>query len=595
MKQFFKRIFATAIGVIIGSLITFFVVPLVVIFVVKGAQRAKSETIVKHSILHLRLDGQIVDKHQPMELDLLGARSIFSEDRTMGLYELNKAIDAAKSDKRFDGIYLELRDFQAGWATMTALRRHLAEFAKSGKWVYAYSERIDEKGAYLASAATETYMQPSGDFEFNGLAVNEAFLKGLFSKVEVEPRIFRVGKFKAAVEPLILDKMSDENREQNRVLLEDIWSEVRTTLSSSDKLAPEKVDEIAKDLKVASADDAIKQGLLKAVNFEDAVEEKMKLKTVGKDEDLELVSPGRLNRDIGKSKPAKHKIAVIFAEGEINGGVGGRADIGSETFRQDVLDAKDDDDVSALVVRVNSPGGDALASDVIWRELRITDDEMPVVISMGDVAASGGYYMSAAGRYVFAEPTTITGSIGVFGMMFNTEKFFKSKAGVNWDRVVSHPYADIGNSNRPMSPFEADKIQGEVERVYKRFLDVVNEGRGYERRSDLEAIAEGRVWSGKRAKDLGLVDELGGLDDAIKKAAEFADLGDDYSVEVFPEEKDPLTSLFSRFAGESASLAVRSMARSVFGADTVAAFEALPKPTFKNGIFARLPFDLNIK
>lgn len=595
MKQFFKRVFATAVGVIVGSLLAFFIVPLIVILFIKGAQSAKGEAIVKHSILHLRMSGLVVDKHQPLELDLLGARSIFQEDRTMGLYELNKAIDLARDDKRIDGIYLELRDFEAGWATVTALRRHLADFAKSGKWIYAYSERLDEKGAYLASAATESFMQPNGDFEFNGLAVNEAFLKGLFTKVEVEPRIFRVGKFKAAVEPLILDKMSDENREQNRALLEDIWSEVRTTLGNTDKLAPEKLDEIARDLKVSSADDAIKQGLLKTVNFEDALEEKMKLKTVGKDEDLELVSPMQLVRDSGSKKKSKHKIAVIFAEGEINAGIGGRDSIGSETLRQDILDAKDDDDVSAIVVRVNSPGGDALASDVIWRELRITDDEIPVVISMGDVAASGGYYIAAAGRYVFAEPTTITGSIGVFGMMFNTEKFFRNKTGVNFDRVVSHPYADIGNSNRPMSTFEVDKIQGEVERVYKRFLDVVNEGRGYEKRSDLEAIAEGRVWSGKRAKDLGLVDELGGLDEAIKKASQFAELGEDYQVDIYPEEKDPLTSLLSRVAGESASFAVRSAIHSVLGPESAAMLDTVSKARIKNGIFARLPYDLTIK
>ena len=592
MKQFFKNIFTTAIGVVVGTVLTFIIVPFVLMALVKGSQSAKHEAIAKHSVLHLRMRGQLVDKHRPMDFDLFGARSIFSEDKKMGLYELNKAIDIAKTDKRIDGIYLEIRDLDAGWASVTALRRHLDEFAKSGKWIYAYSERMDEMGYYLASSATETYLQPNGEIEFNGLGVSSPFLKGLLGKLEIEPRIFRVGKFKAAIEPLILDKMSDENREQNRVLLEDVWSEVRETLANTAKIEPAKIDLIAHDLTVSSADSAVKAGLLKGVLFEDAVEEKLKLKTVGKDEDLELVGPMHLLRDTkGSQKKSSNKIAVIFAEGEIGAGLGGRDDIGSESFRQDVIDAKDDDDVAAIVVRVNSPGGDALASDVIWRELRITDEELPVVISMGDVAASGGYYMAAAGRYVFAEPTTITGSIGVFGMMFGTEKLFKNKAGVNFDRVVTHPHADIGDSNRPMEKMESEKIQAEVERVYKRFLDVVAEGRGYEKRSDLEAIAEGRVWSGKRAKEIGLVDELGGLDQAIAKAAEFAEVGTDYQVEVFPEEKDTLNSLIERFAGDSVATSIRSF----IGPENFSRVKALAKQPFKNGIFARLPYDLKIK
>ena len=589
MKKFFKSVLATTIGVIVGTFLTFLIVPFIMVLFFKGAQVAKTEPIKSKSILHLRLHGSITEKHRPLDFDFLGGSSIFSEERTMGLYEINKAIDIAKTDKRIEGIYLEIRDFSAGWATITSIRRHIADFATTGKWVYAYGERMDEMGYYLASVATESYLQPSGELEFNGLAVNEAFLKGLFTKIDIEPRIFRVGKFKAAVEPLILDKMSDENREQNRALLEDVWGQVKTTVTASTKIGGEKLDSIASGLTVASADEAVQAGLIKSVSFEDALEDKMKEKTVGKDEELELVGPNRLIKDSTQASASKkgNKIAVIFAQGEIVSGVGSRDSIGSESLRQDILDAKDDEEVGAIVVRVNSPGGDALASDVIWRELRITDDEMPVVVSMGDVAASGAYYIASAARYIYAEPTTITGSIGVFGLMFNTEKFFKNKTGVNFDRVVSHQYADIGNSNRPMSKYESDMIQREVERVYKRFLDVVNEGRGFEKRSDLEQIAEGRVWSGTRAKQNGLVDELGGLDEAIAKAAEFAEMGKDYQVEIFPEEKDPFSSLVERLAGDSVE--------SWLGRANLETLQQLTKEPLKSGIFARLPYDLKIR
>jgi len=352
-------------------------------------------------------------------------------------------------------------------------------------------------------------------------------------------------------------------------------------------------------MEATSANQAKKLGLVTDLMFEDEVEDLMRDDTVGKDKEIELVTPGRLLRGqkpkaLGKGK----KIALIFAEGDIESGPGGNESIGSEGLRQDLVDLKADKNVAAVVLRVNSPGGDALASDVIWRELMITDEEVPVVASMGDVAASGGYYIASAARHIFAEPTTITGSIGVFGVLFNSEKFFRNKAGVSFDRVVTHPHADIGNSNRPMTKDEAAIIQGDVERVYKRFLDVVQESRGYEKREDLESIAEGRVWSGLRAKEIGLVDELGGLNQAIAKAAELAQLGKDYEIEIFPKEVDPFTRLIEQFSGD--------MLSRVFGTESVAVVQRLgeiakriPAQARKLRshvlIQARMPADLQIE
>lgn len=595
MKSFIKNILSTTIGVIVGSIISLVLFFVVVVGLTRLAQYGAVKPIAKNSILHLRLRGQLVERHRPFDFDFIGRDSLFAEDHTMGLFELNQAIDFARDDQRIAGIYLHIQNFNAGWGSLTSLRRHIADFAKKGKFVYAYADRYDEATYFLATSASRVFLEPSGDVEFNGLAVNEAFLKGLFDKLEVEPKIFRAGKFKAAIEPLILDKMSEENRLQTKTLIDDIWTSAREEYAKFLTTDAQRLDDLADSLKVTSAAQALENGLVHETIFEDEVEARMREFTVGADNELELVTPGRLLHEREKShRSAKSgkKIAVLFAEGEIVSGRGTIDTIGSYAFRQDIVDAKSDEDVAAIVVRVNSPGGDALASDVIWRELAVTDTEIPVVVSMGDVAASGGYYMSAASRYIFAEPTSITGSIGVFGVLLNTEKFFRNKTGVRFDRVVTHRYADIGDSNRPMEPYEAQVIQRDVDRVYSRFLDVVQEGRGYEKRDQLESIAEGRVWSGLRAKEIGLVDELGGLDEAIAKAAEFAELKEtDYDVEVFPKFADPFMDLMNRLSGDAVDGLIGRL-----GLTRIKEFsESLPLPSLQNGVYTRLPVDLNIK
>lgn len=588
MKNFFKQVLVTALGSMVGLsafLLAFLIIiPIVVGFMI-GGRSSRVEPVVANSILHLRLVGQVVERHRPMDFEI--GRSLLVEDRTLGLYEMTKAIEKAKSDKRISGIYLEIGTFDAGWATLSALRRAITEFSESGKWVVAYADRLDEAGYYMASAANQIYLEPYGELELNGLAVQEMFIKGLLDKLDVEPQVFRVGKFKAAIEPLILDRMSRENREQTQVLASDLWSTVRAAASQSTKIEPARIDAMINRLDIVSAESAKAAKIVTDLKFIDEVEEKLKVATVGEDEDLELVTPMRFLRDLNeRSKAGKKKIAVIFAEGEIHEGASSRDSIGANDMREDIEAARLDEDVAAIVLRVNSPGGDALASDVIWRELRMTDDEIPVVISMGDTAASGGYYIASAGRFIFAEPTTITGSIGVFGLMFNTQKFFKNKAGVGFDRVVTHEHADIGSMARAVSKSEGEIIQKSVNRVYTRFLDVVQESRGYEKRSDLEAIAEGRVWSGTRAKELGLVDELGGLQQAIAKAAEFAELKD-FQIEIYPSDVDPIRHLVERFTGDAMS--------EIFGVSPKFVRDLKQSLTPKNGVFARLPYDLKIR
>ncbi len=588
MKQFFKKVLASAIGMFLGLLAALIFIPLVIAIFVKGMQ-GRIEPIEDKSVLLLDLHGRLVEKARPLDFDFF-SRSPFSDDeRGTGLYELTKAIDIAKKDKRIKGLYLQIGHIEAGWATTEALRRAILDFRTSEKFVYAYSESYDERTYYLATAADKIFMQPNGDIEFNGLEMISPFLKGLFVKLDVQPRIFRVGKFKAAVEPLILDKMSDENREQSKTLVDDLWTVVKTEIAGPRKLSPEAIDLLAEGLKISSAEEALAAKLVDQLAFEDEVKDLISQDTVGIDEDPEFVTPGQLLHNLGiETTTGKNKIAVVFAEGEIVGGSGDLDSIGSREFVETLDEARQDEDVKAIVLRVNSPGGDALASDVIWRELAITDKEIPVVSSMGDVAASGGYYIAAAGREIFAENATITGSIGVFGIMFGMEDFWAKKFAINFDRVVTHPYSDIGSSTRPMTEAEQARIQSDVERVYTRFVSVVRDSRKLDKDLDPGMFAEGRVWSGTRAKTLKLVDHIGGLQDAIKRAAELAELGDDYELETYPKPEEPFQMLFELVSGETA--------RSIFSREGLLreVRNAVGGFPFTSGVYARLPFDLHV-
>ncbi len=593
MKQFIKNVFATAIGLFLGSCLLLLIMPVVIAVIVKMAQGG-GEPIEDKSIFRLKLHGRLVEKSHPLDFDVF-SRSFFSdEDRGSGLYELTQALALAKKDPRIKGLYLELGDLQAGWASVTALRRAIEDFATSKKFVYAYAEVLSERTFFLATAAEKVILQPNGDLEFNGLAISEPFFKGLLEKLDIQMRIFRVGKFKAAIEPFILEKMSEENRQQNQALVDDMWKVAVAGFTQSKKLTAESLNQIADRLEVTSADDALERGLVTDLLFEDEVLDMMAEKTVGKDEDPKFVTTGQLLReDKTRMKSEKTKIAVIFAEGEIRSGTGDLDTIGSDSFVEDLDEARKDENVKAIVVRINSPGGDALASDVIWRELAITDQEIPVVASLSDVAASGGYYMAVGARHIVAEQSTITGSIGVFGVLFDTEKFFHNKLGVNFDRVVSHSYSDIGNSNRVMSDFEKQKIQRGVTHVYDRFVNVVRDGRKLPEQSDSGLFAEGRVWSGKRALDLKLVDEIGGLDTAVRKAAELAQLKS-YVLDLYPREEEPIQRMLEMFAGEAVRVALRG---TILGEAMISRVAAKAQPGFfsKSGIYARLPYDIHVQ
>lgn len=561
MKAFFKSLISSFLGITVGVICAFVILPIVVIAIFGKMNLASREPIHQKSVLHVLLDGEIVDSSPSVEW-------LFDDGRPRTrLQRMIKAIRNAREDSRVVGVVLDIRNPSLGWASATAIRRELLAFKESKKFVYAYADRLNEMGFYLASGAEKTFMQPNGDVELDGLASESPFMRGLFAKLEVKPVVFRVGKFKAAVEPFLLDKMSPENREQSSVLLADIWTEARKAIAERAGVKADQLDQWISDLAIGSVEEAKKAGLVTDAMFADEFDTLIRTTAGwGEKDELNYVSMLRMASESRPKKSSeKRKIALVIAEGEIVKGEGSRNQVGDDTYMQSLYEIGDDEDVAAIVLRVNSPGGDALASDILWRELTVMDEKRPVVASMGDVAASGGYYISAGARHIVAEPTTITGSIGVFGLMFNAENLFKNKAGVLFDRVTTHAHSDFGGFNRTLDPKESAKIQSAVERTYKRFINVVAQSRGYEKIEDVEALAEGRVWSGTRAVQLGLVDELGGLDRAVSKAAELANLGDGYEVEIYPKNVDHLSRFIEQLSqGSDAleSLSIRLLGQS---------------------------------
>lgn len=542
--------FSSMFGILAGVFCAFIVLPVVLVMLFGKMDLSSREPIKPKAVLHILLDGEIVDSSPTVAW-------LFDDGRVrIRLQRLIKAIRNARNDQRIVGAVVDIRNPSIGWAAATAIRRELLAFKESKKFVFAYADRMNEVGFYVASGADKTFMQPNGDVELDGLASESPFLPGLFAKLDVKPIVFRVGKFKAAVEPFLLNKMSAESREQSNVLLGDIWTEARKAIAERAKVKPEQLDQWMSDLAIASVEEAKKSGLVTDAMYSDEFDELMRTTAGwGAGDELNYVSTARMANETKSKSKDKRKIALLIAEGEIVKGEGGSDQIGDDAFMDSLYEIADDEDIAAVVVRINSPGGDALASDVLWRELTILDEKRPVVASMGDVAASGGYYMAVGARHIFAEPTTITGSIGVFGLMFDAESAFRNKLGVVFDRVMTHKHSDYGAFTRGLDPVESASIQKSVERTYKRFVSVVAQSRGFEKIEDVEIIAEGRVWSGSRALELGLVDEMGGLDRAISKAAEFAGLPDGYEIEIYPKSVDHLSRLIDQFAeGSEGSL-----------------------------------------
>lgn len=587
------KFLGNVLAVIVG-LFVFSIVGMLIFFGIIGLVASSSEkevTLENNSILHLDLNGRtLVERTSEEDLVFGSYLDPFGGENNAGLANLKKAIGEAKTNENIKGIYLNTGLIAAGQAGLLELREALLDFKESGKFIVAYDEAYSEGGYFLASVADEIYLNPLGGIDFNGFSSEGIFLKGFFEKVGIKPEVFRVGEFKSAVEPFILDKMSPENRLQTQYFLDDINNHALELIAKSRGIEKDSLIRINHQMLVRKPKDAVTYKLATALKYEDEVHSILKEKLGLKEEDQIATINATDLGGMAKSKniTSSNRIAVILAEGEI---VDGNADgaISSEKFAKEIRKARKDENIKAIVLRVNSPGGSILASDVIWREMSEAKKVKPVIVSMGEVAASGGYYIAAPADTIVAQPNTITGSIGIFGILFNVQELVNDKLGVTTDVVSTGELSDFGNMARPLTEVERTIIQSSVEDGYETFISRVAEGRGMHPDS-VRKIASGRVWTGSQAKARGLVDVLGGLDTAIGIAAAKIKAGDDYRVVYYPEKKPWFEELMVSFSDQ---VQVRLLQTQL--GDQYPLYQKIQRLKNYQGVQVRMPQDLVIK
>ncbi|MFD2162663.1 signal peptide peptidase SppA [Paradesertivirga mongoliensis] len=587
MKEFFKMVFASILGVFVSFFVIFL---LLIVFLAAIIASVDNEKVKVHanSVIHMSLDHPIQERSSKNPFDQLDFAGF--DNKAIGLNDILASLKRAKTDEKIKGIYLDLSSVQAGMATSEEIRNALIDFKKSGKFVLAYSEVYSQGAYYLASVADKIYLNPEGLLEFKGLGTELAFFKGSLDKLEIEAQIIKVGTYKSAVEPFILEKMSDANRQQVTSFLGSMYDHFLNSVSSSRKIPKDSLFAIANQLKVQQAADAVKYKLADGLRYKDQIIDELKSRTgIEKDKDIKIVSLVDYSKNkTSDDSEAENRIAVVYANGEIIGGEGDNETIGSERISKAIRDARTNKKVKAVVLRINSPGGSALASDVIWREVVLTKKVKPVIVSMGDVAASGGYYIACGADSIFAQPNTITGSIGVFGIIPNMQKFFNNKLGITFDRVKTGEFADLGSISRPLTEGERLIIQNEVNRIYNTFTKRVSDGRK-KPQSYVDSIGQGRVWSGTEALKIGLVDKLGNIDAAIRSAAKMAKLTD-YKLVDYPAQKDPFESIFDTSEDKLKDY----FAKKEMG-EQYQYFEQLKSALKFTGIQARLPYTISVK
>ena len=582
--------FASMLGFLLSGILLIVIFIALVSSAISNAGKEEDEVSVKeNSVLHIEFGQEIVDRASKNPLENFDFIS-FKPNESTGLDKILENLEKAASDTKIKGIFLDITNVPAGIATVEEIRNALIEFKKSKKFIVAYSEIYTQKTYYLTSVADKIYLNPQGAIEIKGLGGEIMFYKGALEKLEIEPQIIRHGKFKSAVEPYMLDKMSDANREQTHTFINSIWQQIISGIAKERKISTASIQEMADNMLVQSPEDALKYKLVDKLLYRDEVTAELKGRLgVAEKDKLALVDFSSYfnTPTIRKYDLATPKIAVIYATGAIESGEGDDKTIGSERISKAIAEARKDEKVKAIVLRVNSPGGSALASDVIWREVVLAKKVKPVVVSMGDVAASGGYYIACAANKIYASPNTITGSIGVFGVMFNGQKFLNNKLGITIDTVKTGKHSDLGSIYRPLTADERAVIQQEVEHVYDVFTKKVAEGRK-KTQAEIDSIGQGRVWSGTDAMKIGLIDAFGGLNDAIADAAKMAKL-DKYRIYSLPKQKSTLESLFKK---TTESEETRVMERELGLAYKY--YKNLQDVLKSQGIQARLPYSIDI-
>lgn len=544
MLQFFKYVLATIIGLFVFMLLSFF------LMIAIGSAFSSSDQTTKvkeNSVLKLNFDARFDEISTPEDpfTELLN-----DGVSTIGLDKLKDALANAALDPNIKGVSISLNNPAMGFGTMQEVTKAIKDFKKSGKFVYTYSDYLSEKAVLLAGLADSSFINPVGASEFNGLSSEVTFLKGTMEKLGLEPVVFRVGEFKSAVEPFTRSNMSEENKIQVTEYIGSIANSIYTDYAKTKNITKADVDAILNKASMFTADETVANKLVSKTayidEYENSIRKKLGIKKDAKISYTSLSSYGKAKKHV-ETGDRDNRVAVIVSEGEIVQGDGSTGQIGSESFLKEIRKARKDKKIKAIVLRINSPGGSASASDIMWREIQLTRKEKPVIASMGDVAASGGYYMAMGCDTIVAHPTTITGSIGIFGMMFNSQKLMNEKLGVTFDGVKTHQFADSPSMVRKMSDAEKQTVQNFVNQGYETFTSKAAQGRKMSL-EELKAVAGGRVWTGEQAKQHKLVDVLGNLDDAIKIAAKKAKLNDNsYQIKYYPYPKSELDRMMEKF------------------------------------------------
>jgi protease-4 len=592
MRQFFKFVLATVVGLVVFSVLG--VILLAGVLAALGSSNA-TKPVASNSVLELKFDKPISERKQ--SADLLG-----NNGATLGLVGIKDVIRQAKTDDDIKGILLNLELVQGGMASLEEVRDALLDFKRAGKFIVAYHEITSEKSYYLSSVADEIYLHPQGTLEFNGLSSEVMFYKRLFDKAGIEPYIFRVGSFKSAVEPFFRENFSDSARYQTVAYLNSLNNHMLAQVAESRKIPAPRLKVISDSMLVHNAQDALRLKLVTKLGYFDEVQDYMRGKLgVKADKKPSVVSLSDYQdgdrADEKEGSTSGNRIAVIYAEGDIVTGRGSDDNIGSDKFAEAIRKARLDDKVKAVVLRINSPGGSSLASDIIYREVVLTKKVKPIIASMSDVAASGGYYIAMACDTIVAHPNTITGSIGVFGVLPNIQPLLADKLGITVDRVTTGKFSDLPTITRALTPYEKQQLQLEVNDIYADFTTKAALGR-HMPVEKLRRIASGRVWSGSEGKQIGLVDVLGSYEDALKIAGARAHLKDgDYQVQRLPRTKSAVEKFFSRFTGgddDEQAAAEARLLQAKLGPlyPAVRQYQQLMQ---MRGVQARLPYELEIR
>ena len=586
--RFLGNVLATIVGLFIFCMIAFF--GIIIIGLIAGGGE-ETVTVKNNSVIELDLS--------KVTLDYAGKTNYkdfnYFEAHHNGVTDILNAIDAAKTDDKIKGISILNNQSQLGLAQSKAVRDKLEEFKKSGKFVYAYANSYSQKEYYINSVADQVYLNPMGEVDLKGLSAEILYMKDLQEKTGVKMEVIRHGKYKSAVEPFLAQEMSPENREQMTVLLNSVWNTIVTDIAKSRKLSITQLNAIANTLGARTPELALANKLVDKVAYEDEYHDMIRAKLkVDKKEKYDIVSITDYAKKAASTVEDYSKndiIAVIYAQGEIAGGEGDVNVIGEGSIKRSLQEAREDDDVKAIVLRVNSPGGSALTSELIWREIEITKKTKPVVVSMGNYAASGGYYISANADRIFAEPNTITGSIGVFGMLPNMNQLGKN-IGINAEQVKTHENASGYSVFEPMDENFKGFVLESIEKTYATFLKRVADGRKMTT-EQVDAIAQGRVWTGVDAHKLGLVDEIGGLDAAIKYAAKLGKTTS-YRTENFPEYEKSFEDLLANFTGMAMFKTKEQLLKEQLGEEGFQMLEQIKRIKSRKGIQAIMPYELEI-